>query len=93
MARQKQTKQDTFKQINQGYQEGRVYTWLTGSSRPMRRLHTRPTGKTQRVDRPASSDSDRPIENPSTNSDSRAAGGTVASIIETIELPFSGHQR
>lgn len=76
--RQKQAKRDKLKLINQDYQEGRVYPWLTGIRHPRCRLYTRPPGKPFKNDRSATSDSDPSTENPSTDSDSGKPGGAEA---------------
>lgn len=75
-ARQKQAKRDKFKLFNQDYQEG--------FSHPRRRLYTWPPRKPFRNDRFATSDSDHPTENPSTDSDSRKRGP---------QSPFSSFKR
>lgn len=58
-------KRERFKKVNQDYQEGRVYPWQIGISRP-RRPCVYPLSNRPQRDDPQTSDSERPTENPST---------------------------
>lgn len=76
--KQKQVKRDKLRLVNQNYQEGRVSPWVTGATRPRRRL--RPcTDTIRRHSQPPTSESDRPTENPSSDSEAGTSTGVTAS--------------
>ncbi|PIO27897.1 hypothetical protein AB205_0208000, partial [Aquarana catesbeiana] len=77
--KQKQVKRDKLRLVNQDYQEGRVYPWVTGATRPRRRLCPR-TDTTRRHNRPPTSESDHPTENPSSDSEAGIATGATSSV-------------
>lgn len=79
--RQRQSKRDKLKQVNLDYQEGRVYPWLTGITRSRRKARPRPAFNTQRERRsPTTSESERPTENPSTDSEAGISSNTTVHI-------------